>query len=636
MPFAVFRRHQRKLLAVIAILAIFLFVVGDTLPKLINGSPVPGGNALVVALNGRSIRRGDILAMQIERNNANLFMGELNALLYRRASQNFFGDLNTRSLVDALILEEKADQLGMPHSAEDARVWLKQRVGTIMTSDLFEMILRQFNNRVSGEQILAQIANQIRIANVRLLLGSPVVTPLDVYENYRSQNERVSVRAVGFRVEDFLSKVPEPTAGDLQKFYDTYKDTLPDPNRPTAGFKIPRQVRAEVLTLDGESLLRAYRDQLTEAELLSYYENRKNEFPVPSAFPTDIFQGAPELTPPQLQPFADVRSNLATSLADDKAQTEIVNKFGRIKDEVMIPFADKYLQAVDDMAEAKKSGATVKETLPRYESLKPLAEKEKLSYELTPLLAREVAEHYGLVSGAEQGLTRFSGGRRFAEELFDSKASLFEPIEMTDGSNRRYLIRKVEDNAPRVPALDEIRPEVVLAWKTMKAQPLAKKAADDYAAKVKAAGGKIQGDIVEGHPVIATDPVTRLQPGRPLPNQFFETGPPTLSDLSPLASPGSALRDAYFDLKDGAVAVAPNQPETIYYVLAQPNRLPASFDSLYAPNGDYFRYRSEAMNDAYKTRDEEWMNQLRAEAGLKPDWSPADESKKDADSSSGS
>ena len=38
MPFEVFRRHQRKLLAIFAILAMFGFVVSDSLPKLLNSS----------------------------------------------------------------------------------------------------------------------------------------------------------------------------------------------------------------------------------------------------------------------------------------------------------------------------------------------------------------------------------------------------------------------------------------------------------------------------------------------------------------------------------------------------------------------------------------------------------------------
>ena len=615
MPFAVFRRHQRKLLAICAILAMLGFVMADTLPRYLSGNPSGSGNPAVVDLYGKTVRRYDLNEMAAERNNANLFMGELSTLLTRRPVQNFFGEINTKSLVDALILQHEADRLKMPTGTKVAQEWLKRRTNGVMTRELFELILSRFNNKVSGEQLLAQIANQIRLANVRLLLGAPVVTPLDVFENYRDQNERVSVRAVGFPVGSFLAKVPEPSPSEVQKFYETYKDSLPDPSRPTPGFKVPRQVQAEILSLDGESLIRAARAQLTEPELLSYYENRKAEFKKPSAFPDEIFQGAPELTPPQAQPFADVRTALATSLAEEKAQTEIVNKFSQIKDDVMIPFTDRYLLMVEEIAEAKKSRSTPKETLPRAESLKPLADKENLSHEITPLLTRDAAEHYGPVSDAEQGLSRFSGGRKFADELFDAKSTLFEPIEMTDGSGRRYLIRKLQDQPPRVPPLDEIRSQVVLAWKTAQARPLAEKAAQEFAAKVKSAGGKIQGDVVDGKPVITTDMVTKLQPGRILPGQFFETGPPTPTELSQLPSAGTVLRDAFFSLNAGDVAVAPNQPESVYYVLTLAKRDPASFSAFYAPNGDYFRYRSEAMNDAYKTRDEEWMNQLRAEAG---------------------
>lgn len=635
MPFAVFRRHQKKLLAVFAILAMFGFVVADSLPRLLSGGPSSGGNPVVVELYGKSVRRSDLDSMKVERGNANLFMAELMRDLTggMQARQQIFGDLTTKSIVDALILQHEADRLGMPHDPEVAKQWLKQRVGAEMTAARFDRILAGFNNRISGDQLLAEIANQIRLANVRLLLGSPVVTPLDVFGVYRDQNERVSARAVGFRVEDFLDKVGNPSEADVQKYYETYKTELPDPNRPTPGFKVPRQVQVEILSIDGEALARGIKDRLTEAELRSYYENRKAEFRKPSEFPDQIFAGddALELTPPQVQSFAEVRPYLATSLAEERAQAEIVARFERIKDGKMNPFLDEYMAAADEVAEAKKAGTSARAELPRFESLKPVAEKEGLEHEITPLLSRDRAEKYGLISGAEVGLTRLSGGRKFVEELFDSKSSLFEPIELTDFSGRRFLVRKLQDLAPRVPPLDEVRADVVRAWKTEQARKPAEEAAKAYAARVKKEGGKISGEVVEGRPVITTDPVTRLQAGAPLPGQFFETGPPTLSEIPQLPAAGPELRDAYFGLHDGDVAVAPNQPRTVYYTLSLYRRFPATFAALYAPNGDYFRYRAEALNDAYKKRDDEWMKELRAQAGLPTDWSPRDESRTSAD-----
>src|SRR4051794_32771430 len=533
MPFAVFRRHQRKLLAIFAILAMFGFVLADSLPRLLSGGPYgSNGNPVVVKLYGRPIYRSDISEMAAERNRANTFMAEL----FGFNGQPFFGDVNsTRALVDALILQHEADALKMPNRPEVAREWLKQVTNGMMSRELFEGAMRRLSGQqISGEQILHDIANQVRLSRVRRLRGNPVVTPLDVFNAYRDQNERVAVKAVSIPVAGFVSKVAEPTAKQVEDYYDKYKDVLPDANRDTPGFKIPRQIKVEVLSIDGAALAREIQSKLPESEVRAYYENRKSDFIQPTGFPDDIFANDPkaELTPPQAQPFEEVRPYLATSLAEEKAQAEIINKFGRIKDDVMISFADSYYDALDDINEAKKTGETPRLTLPKPEDLKSVAKKEGLNHEVTPLLTREQAETYGQVSSAEVGITRFSGGRKFAQEMFDPKASLYEPVELTDALGRRYLVRKLEDEAPRVPKLEEIRAEVVHAWKMAQARPLAEKAARDLAEAVRKEGGKFKGANVEGHPVISIDPIVRLQPGFPTGPPYYQSGPPTLTEIA--------------------------------------------------------------------------------------------------------
>ena len=627
MPFAVFRRNQRKLLAIFTILAMFGFVVADSLPRLLNGNPIPGGDPFIVELYGRSIYRSDLGEMREQRNNANQFMAELTSLLIGRPSQGFFGELNTKAMIDALILQHKADELGMPGGPDVGRDWLKLVAKTDMTPQLFELILSRFNQRVSGEELLTQIGNQVRLRNVRQLFGGPLVTPMDVFENYRDQNERVSVKAIAFRVDDYIKNVPDPTSSQVQALYDKFKDTLPNPASPDPGFKIPRQVQAEIMSIDGEAVARGIKDRLSEAELLSYYENRKSEFKKPTGFPDEIFQGQPELTPPVVQPFAEVRPYLGTSLAEERARDELDGKFERIKNEVMIPFTDKYHNQVDAIAEAKKTGETVSEALPVATNLKDLATKEGLDHEITPLLTEEKAALYGAISGAEIGMTPQTGGKKFAEEMFDPKSTLFEPVEFTDFTGRRFLVRKLKDEAPRTPALDEIRSDVVLAWKTQQARPLAEKAAQALADSLKKDPSKLVGEVIDGKPVITTQPVVKLQPGLPLPGQFFQNGPPSPSDIPEIPLAGEELRDAYFDVRPGQVVVAHDQPESRFYVMSLNSRLDAPFAALYAPNGDYFRYRNETFGDAMKQRDEEWMNELRKQAGLAKDWEPSDEVK---------
>ena len=255
MPFAVFRRHQRKLLAIFAILAMFGFVVADSLPRLLSGG-YGGRNQNPVGRHALRQDRSTAATLNADgRSSGTTPTCSWPSSIAPRGEPARFGDLDDPSLVDALILQHEADRLGMPAGPEVGREWLKQTFGQHMNRETFERSSRRFNNQVSGEQILGDIANQVRLAKVQQLLGSPVVTPLDVFQTYRDQNERVSARAAGFPVEDFVAKVARAVAvGARGMYYDKYKDVLPDPARDTPGFKIPRQIRVEILSIDGDAL----------------------------------------------------------------------------------------------------------------------------------------------------------------------------------------------------------------------------------------------------------------------------------------------------------------------------------------------------------------------------------------------
>ena len=123
--------------------------------------------------------------------------------------------------------------------------------------------------------------------------------------------------------------MPDPTPDEIAAEYEKYKDVLPDPARDTPGFKVPRQIQVEVLSIDGNALALGIKDKLTEAELRTAYESRKTEFQERSELPNDLFAGQPELTPPIIKPFEDVRTQLAVALAEEKAQAEISDKFSK-------------------------------------------------------------------------------------------------------------------------------------------------------------------------------------------------------------------------------------------------------------------------------------------------------------------
>ena len=97
MPFEVFRRHQRKLLAIFAILAMFGFVVSDSLPKLLNPS-YGGRDQPVVKLYGKTVYRSALNEMLEQRSLANTFVSQLNPYLGPRSVRRHQGPGHCRRL----------------------------------------------------------------------------------------------------------------------------------------------------------------------------------------------------------------------------------------------------------------------------------------------------------------------------------------------------------------------------------------------------------------------------------------------------------------------------------------------------------------------------------------------------------
>ncbi len=165
-------------------------------------------------------------------------------------------------------------------------------------------------------------------------------------------------------------------------------------------------------------------------------------------------------------------------------------------------------------------------------------------------------------------------------------------------------------------------PEVVRAWKVEQARTVARKAAEEYAAKLKAEGGEIKSLVVDGRPVIRIESATKMKPGIPIPPQFpgqfqFQRGPATLSDYPDMPDAGSTLIDAMFGLKPGSVAVEPDGPEKAYYVVAIEKRDPIAYSALMGPNGSMAMYWGETQMEVMRKNFAEALAGLRERANLK-------------------
>ncbi len=617
MPFAVFRQHQRKLLAVFAIMAMVGFVLSDTLPRWINSGGVNNQDYVIADLFDRPVRRSDLALMDQHRQRANRFMA------YIGADPRFFGGSTQAELIDAMILKHEADRLEIPETSGFARRWIDKQTRSGMTAPMFEMILSKFDSNLAGEELLISLAGQIRILLARQEVATPVVTPLDVYRNFRDQTERASFKAVPFLVDSFVKNVADPTDSEIEKLYNQGKDTLPDPLRVSPGFKIPRKIKVEFVSIDATEVARQIKAKLPDAEVQTYYEGRKKEFPMDLELPVDLFLGEPNLTPQRYLSFAEQKDTMTEALARERAEEQVADTFAKVRDEAVDTFADKYHDAEAEVAEAKKEGrSSAGIEFPKVESLADIAKKYGLNHEVSPLMDQAEAEKYGRISMARTGSGRISDGKDFDHTMFDKKSSLYEGVEFNDTLGDRYLARKLSDEPAHVAPIKEVRDQVVRAWKIEKARPIARKAADDFASKLRTEGGVIQSMTVDDRPVIAIDNVTKLQPGMPIPPQFpgefrFQRGPASPSEIRQIPEAGPVLLDAMFALKAGEVAVGPDRPETTFYVMTLDKRNPVSYMALMGPSGAFADYGSETQTELLRKGYTEGMARLRDQANYK-------------------
>ncbi|MDX2038579.1 MAG: SurA N-terminal domain-containing protein [Isosphaeraceae bacterium] len=621
MAFAAFRRHQKKLLAIFAILAMVGFILSDSISRWGGGGESRERNVVVAELYGKRVTRADLSRLLEQRARANRF----DALMGGRG----FGGFTTRDLVDAYILEHEADRLGIPRDRELAKDWLRARSGGKMNQALFETLLTAMGREVDADTILADLTGELRLQLASRTLGSAVTTPLDVFQTFRDQNERSSFKLISFPAANYVDKVPDPSDGEARALYEKYKDVLPDPSVETPGFKVPRKIEAEILSIDTEALAKQIEAKLTVDDLKAYYENHKAELTPPRELPDDLFAGDPEakLTPTIYRPFEDVRDIIVAGLSRERAREESTAKFDKVLDDVINDFADRYHTAKEEIDEATKAGETPTVALPMATDLAAIAKELGLTYERTPLLTKPEAENYGLVSNANAGSNPSLDEPKFAQVLFDERNLIYDGMEFSDLSGRRFLVRKLTDEAPHVAPFDAVKSQVIAAFKLEKARALAKSAAEEAVAKIKADGGVIKEPIVLGRNVVDIDGITRRRSGMPLPGslEFAESVP---ADIPQIPMAGDALRDALFELTPGAVMLEPNQPKDTYYVATLARRDPMTYASLYGPTSAPFSYMIEAERKSILEHVRRTLERLRAEAGLPKDWKPPGEDEK--------
>lgn len=274
----------------------------------------------------------------------------------------------------------------------------------------------------------------------------------------------------------------------------------------------------------------------------------------------------------EYQPLEEVSEEIRRRIAENKAGIrlrELMFELKRELDDAYAGYFDAMLDATDAEAEPPEPPAALTD-------FSPLAEKYGLEVTTTEPTARlDLAETSpGRSINADPTSPRplplwFIS---FSEGAVDT----FEPIVTFDAENNFYLSAIVERLERVTPELDDVRDEVIAAWKREKAADLAIEAAEELADEVTDSGLSIGGYLTNnpGGPAgeaFETDPFGLLS----VAGVSDQTGEVflRLSQPAPLSEPGPGMLESVFDLEAGEVGAALNHDRSVAYVLRVATRL---------------------------------------------------------------
>ncbi|NQV29094.1 MAG: hypothetical protein HQ518_32470 [Rhodopirellula sp.] len=319
-PFAVFRRNQKILTVVLTCLAMFAFIILDSVSKMDSSSIMPilfgiigaalawlwgsqnergisystiAVGAVLGAIAGaviiaQSANQGgvstslgrlsnhELLEMKQKRDMANQFV----AGAFRERKENayaflmdryLFGQTSTRDVVIKQLLAHEADQLGIEISDEYITNFIKEVSDNSITRKKLTEIRGQMG---LGESELYDLLRSELRAQVayRVLNPELVHMPDQYWGDFEKLNVRHSIDAVAIPVEPFAAQLARPSDAEINQIFEAFKGVYPSGENP--GFIQPDRLKLAWFESDYEAAEKLV-GEIPEEELKARYEERK-------------------------------------------------------------------------------------------------------------------------------------------------------------------------------------------------------------------------------------------------------------------------------------------------------------------------------------------------------------------------
>ncbi|MEE8452242.1 MAG: SurA N-terminal domain-containing protein [Thermoguttaceae bacterium] len=286
-PFSIFRKHQKVMIAVLGVLAMFAFVFLSMIQDWVGTRGGAVSNPVVV----KTTRYGDLTAREVE----GLSQRRMSVIRFLQQVRQAAGSTGSTGNVAGMYLR----RIGDASRERVVDTWLRakhaERLGIVISDNAVNDFVREITENAENkgvstfqlEQILENIGiTQVQLFDVlrhellamragqlfRISLGG--TTPAQRWDYFKRLKRMATIEVVPVRVADFLENVEEePSEETLRAFFEEHRETYANPNFPEPGFRVPHRIAVNYLKADNEKLTSP--DIVTDEEVRAAYEERK-------------------------------------------------------------------------------------------------------------------------------------------------------------------------------------------------------------------------------------------------------------------------------------------------------------------------------------------------------------------------
>lgn len=366
-PFSIFRKNQKVLIALLAVLAMIAFVF---LPIIMErmGMRATGPNPIVAKTSKfGSLKLSDVRNLQSQKQNILRVLTDLvvralpnpetiNASAVRQwiESELKFGPATEEVTVNRWLMARYAEQMGMVVTNAAINEFLKELTRNAVTVDGIRSAFR--NAGMTDRQFFHVMRDELLANQLYAMFEVSLypATPGERWDYFNRVKRSANIEAIPITVESCVQQVEDPSDEELKAFFEEHKNQIAFPFSPTPGFRRPHKAAFQYFKADYEQFNSP--EKITDAEIQQHYQKNKDSYDRQFKKPEPEAQGdrpeaekqEPEKSAEQ-KPAADASKQPVPDAAKEPAETAPAE--GASKPSATEP-------AKPDAAEEKESNAT--------------------------------------------------------------------------------------------------------------------------------------------------------------------------------------------------------------------------------------------------------------------------------------